>query len=72
MLRMIIRRGSIKYKEPITVNLTIWVLIDVLSYIEKGIKNASEKRPPKKLQEMIFKDYGVDFPPLFDIALDIS
>ncbi len=49
MLRMIIRRGTIKYKEPIAVNLTIWVLIDVLTYVEKGIKNASEKKPPKKL-----------------------
>jgi hypothetical protein len=49
MLKMIIRRGAVKYKEPINVNLTIWVLIDVLTYIEKGVKNANEKRPPKKL-----------------------
>jgi hypothetical protein len=46
---MIIIRGAVKYKEPINVNLTIWVLIDVLTYIEKGVKNANEKRPPKKL-----------------------
>jgi hypothetical protein len=72
MLKMIIRRGTIKYREPINVNLTIWVLIDVLTYVEKGVKNANEKRPPKKLQELIFKDYGVDFPSLFDIAIDIS
>ena len=49
MLKMIIRRGAVKYKEPINVNLTIWVLIDVLTYIEKRVKNANEKRPPKKL-----------------------
>jgi hypothetical protein len=49
MLKMIIRRGAVKYKEPINVNLTIWVLIDVLNYIEKGVKNVNEKRPPKKL-----------------------
>jgi hypothetical protein len=40
--------------------------------VEKGVKNANEKRPPKKLQELIFRDYGVDFPSLFDIAIDIS
>lgn len=49
MIKMIIRRGTIKYREPIKVNLTIWVLIDVLTYVEKGVKNANEKRPPKKL-----------------------
>jgi len=49
MIKMIIRRGNIKYREPINVNLTIWVLIDVLTYVEKGVKNTNEKRPPKKL-----------------------
>lgn len=42
MLKMMIRRGTIKYREPINVNLTIWVLIDVLTYVEKGVKNANE------------------------------
>jgi len=54
------------------VNITIWVLIDVVSYIEKGVKGANEKRPPKKLQELIFKDFGIEFSNLFDIVLDIS
>ncbi len=49
LLKMIIRRGTVKYREPINVNLTIWILIDVLTYVEKGVKNANEKKPPKKL-----------------------
>lgn len=53
-------------------NITIWVLIDIIGYIDKGQKGASEKKPPKKIQEMVVKDYGIDFHTLFDIVSDIS
>ena len=51
MLKLIMRKGVIffKQKQPIQVNITIWLMIDCIPYIEQGMKGASEKKPPKKL-----------------------
>ena len=51
LLKLIMRKGIIFFKQtqPIKVNITIWVMIDALPFIEKGMKGASEKRPPKKI-----------------------
>lgn len=75
LLKLIMRKGSIFFKQhsqPIKVNITIWLLIDVFSYVDKGIKGATDKRPPKKLQELFIRDYGIDFSSLFDIVIDLS
>jgi hypothetical protein len=32
----------------------------------------NDKKPPKKLQEMIHREYGIDFHALFDIVIDMS
>jgi hypothetical protein len=75
LLKLIMRRGCIFFKQknqPIKVNLTIWVLVDVIPYVDKGVKGANEKKPPKKLQEMIHRDFGIDFHSLFDIVIDLS
>lgn len=47
-------------------------MIDVLPYIEKGHKGATDKKPPKRLQELVMRDYGIDFHSLFDIVIDTS
>ena len=75
LLKLIMRRGCIFFKQknmPIKINLTIWVLVEVIPYVDKGVKGSNEKKPPKKLQEMIHRDFGIDFHSLFDIVIDLS
>lgn len=75
LLKLIMRKGIIFFKQnnqPIKVNLTLWIFIDVLPYIEKGKKGATDRKPPKKVQELVTRDYGIDFPNLFDLVVDIS
>ena len=75
LIKLIMRKGLIFVKsnnQPIHINITLWVMIDAMPYIEKGVRGASEKKPPKKLQELVLKEYGIDFHSLFDIVIDIS
>lgn len=75
LLKLIMRKGMIFFKQhnqPIKVNITLWILLDVLPYIEKGKKGANDRKPPKKLHELVTRDYGVDFPNMFDLVVDIS
>ena len=74
LLKLIMRKGFIYFKQqnqPIQVNITIWVLVDVLPYVEKGAKTG-DKKPPKRIQEMVLRDYGIDFHSFFDMIVDIS
>lgn len=72
LLKLIIRKGFIffKQKQPIKVNITFWVMVDVAPFIEK--KKIGLNKLPKKLQELVLKWYGIDFPALFDIIIDSS
>lgn len=74
LLKQVMRRGTIYFKQqnqPIQVNITLWILVDVLPYVDKGAKGA-DKKPPKRLQEMILRDYGTDFHSFFDLVVDMS
>jgi len=74
LLKQIMRRGTIFFKQqhqPIQVNISLWILVDVLPYVDKGAKGA-DKKPPKRLQEMVLRDYGTDFHSFFDLVIDMS
>lgn len=72
MLKLLMKKGILFYKksQPIKVNITLWIIIDIHPFIEKQ-KNI-EKKGIKKIQELALKDYGVDFPNYFDIIIDTS
>ena len=46
LLKLIMRKGVIYFKQnqPIKVNITLWIMIDVLPYIEKATKGANERK----------------------------
>jgi hypothetical protein len=73
LLRLIIKKGTIFFKQnhPIKVNITFWVMIDVIPFIEKQ-KTGGKNNLPKKVKEMLIKNYGIDFPNLFDVVIDCS
>lgn len=71
MLKLIIKKGFLffKHNQPIKVNLTLWVLIEILPLVEK---QKSTNNKPKKVTDMIQKEYGFDFLGLFEIIVDYS
>ncbi|CDW78228.1 UNKNOWN [Stylonychia lemnae] len=72
LIKLIIRKGFIYLKQsntPIQVNFTIWVMIDTIAFNDKLKGN---KKGQKSLQEVIVKEYGIDFPNLFDVIVDNS
>jgi hypothetical protein len=72
LLRLVMRRGLLLFRgQPIRVNLTLWMLVDVLPFIQRGAA-ASDKKPPKRMVELLTREYGVEFPTLFDMLIDIS
>lgn len=72
LIKIIIRKGFLFFKQhsqPIKINITLWVLIDVVSLNDR---NKITKKGAKTTQEVIVKEYGNDFLNLFDIAIDYS
>lgn len=72
LLKLIVRKGFIFFKQqkqPIKINLTFWILLDMVLLNEK---QKLTKKGLKSAQEMLVKEYGTDFPYLFDIILDFS
>ena len=81
------RSGVIWYKaagesaaapaKPIRVNITIWVFIDILPWLEKlnKVTRRNAHAPPKKVKETFEQTYGAEgreIMKLFDVVLDCS
>lgn len=68
------RLGFIFYNgKPIRVNITVWVFIDVIGYLEKAVKQSSNnKAAPKTMKDMFSKEYGPEILNLFDSVFDCS
>lgn len=59
-----------------TLNLTIWVVIDITCWLDKliparGITDAKQKRR-KTVKDIIDKEFTIDFCQFFDIVVDVS
>lgn len=58
-----------------TLNLTVWVIIDITCWYEKliplGIIEGKQKKR-KTVKDMIDKEFTVEFSLLFDLILDVS
>ena len=85
LLKSIIRTGVIWYKppggaiaaRPIRINLTIWIFVDVVPWLEKlakSNKGLKPNQPPKNINEISEKEYGDrgELMQLFDVVVDIS
>ena len=57
-----------------SVNLTLWVIIDTTPWLDKLVTLNQEptNRKRKSAKDFLDKDYGSDFASLFDICLDIT
>lgn len=59
-----------------TLNLTVWVIIDITCWYEKlipsrGIVEGKQKKR-KTVKDMIDKEFTIEFSHLFDLILDVS
>jgi hypothetical protein len=59
-----------------SLNLTLWVVIDITCWLEKliparGITEAKQKKR-KTIKDMIDKEFGIEFCQLFDLIIDVS
>jgi hypothetical protein len=71
-LKGIMCRGLVGYKgKTLKVSLTLWVLIDSTSYLMTKLK-IPLKGTPKRMCDVLTKDYGQDFMNCFDIFVDTS
>jgi hypothetical protein len=52
-------------------NITVWVLIDVTTYLDKLVVR-KERAAKKSVKMLIDKEFGVDFARHFDLVFDTS
>lgn len=73
LLKQLIGNG--KYQGQ-TLNLTIWVIIDITDWFDKlipikGITDARQKNK-KTIKDLVDKEFTIEFAQMFDIILDVT